>query len=58
MSERSTRRQFIDRSCRLVGYVTIGGAAGLLAKRAAANSVYQVDRTSARAAICVGPRAC
>ena len=43
MNEHSTRRQFIDRSCRLVGYVTIGGAAGLLAKRAAANSVYQVD---------------
>jgi len=31
MSERSTRRQFIDRSA-LVCYVTIGGA-GLLAKR-------------------------
>ena len=41
--ELSTRRRFLDRSCRLLGFVTIGGAAGLLAQRAAANAVYQVD---------------
>jgi electron transport complex protein RnfB len=43
MIERSTRRQFIDRTCRIAGFVTLGGAAGLLARRASANSVYQVD---------------
>ena len=43
MSDTSTRRQFIDRAGRVLGFVTIGGAAGLLVKRASANSVYQVD---------------
>jgi len=43
MSERSTRRQFIDRSCRIVGFTALGGAAGLLAKRASGNAVFQVD---------------
>ncbi len=45
MNEPSTRRQFIDRSCRLLGFATIGGAAGLLAPRASASAVYQVDPT-------------
>ncbi len=43
MSDKSTRREFIDRSCRVVGFATIAGAAGLLTKRASANAVYQVD---------------
>jgi electron transport complex protein RnfB len=43
MSEESTRRQFIDRSCRIVGFTALGGAAGLLAKRASGNAVFQVD---------------
>jgi electron transport complex protein RnfB len=43
MSENSTRRQFIEGSCRLLGFVTIGGAAGLLTQKASANAVYQVD---------------
>jgi len=43
MSKQSTRRQFIDRSCRIVGFTTLGGAAGLLSKRASGNVVYQVD---------------
>lgn len=41
--ERSTRRQFFDRAGRLVGFAALGGAAGLLAKRASAHAVYQVD---------------
>jgi electron transport complex protein RnfB len=43
MSEQSTRRQFIDRSCRILGFVAIGGAAGLLTHRAYGDAVYQVD---------------
>ena len=43
MSENSTRRQFIEGSCRVLGLVSIGGAAGLLTQRASANAVYQVD---------------
>jgi electron transport complex protein RnfB len=43
MSDRTTRRQFMDRAGRALGFVTIGGAAGLLAKRASADAVYQVD---------------
>jgi electron transport complex protein RnfB len=43
MSERSSRRQFFDRAGRVFGFVTLGGAAGLLVKRASANAVYQVD---------------
>jgi len=43
MSEKSTRRQFIDRSVRILGFTAIGGTAGLLAKRASGNAVFQVD---------------
>lgn len=43
MSERSTRRQFFDRTFRIAGFVAIGTAAGRLAHRAAADTVYQVD---------------
>jgi electron transport complex protein RnfB len=43
MSKQSTRRHFIDRSCRIVGFTALGGAAGLLSKRASGNVVYQVD---------------
>lgn len=43
MSNQTTRRQFIDRSFRVAGFVGIGSAAGLLARRAAADTVYQVD---------------
>ncbi|MEW5984090.1 MAG: 4Fe-4S binding protein [Acidobacteriota bacterium] len=45
MTDHSTRRQFIDRSCRVLGLAAIGTAAGLLAKRASAAAVYQVDPT-------------
>jgi electron transport complex protein RnfB len=43
MSEKSTRRAFLEGSCRVVGFATIGGAAGLLTQRASASAVYQVD---------------
>lgn len=43
MSEKSSRREFIERSFRVAGIAGIGGAAALLARRAASNSVYQVD---------------
>ncbi len=43
MSEPSTRRQFIDRTCRVIGLAAIGGAAGLLGQRASAHAVFQVD---------------
>ena len=43
MSERSTRRQFIDGSFRILGFAGIGGAAGLLTRRASGNAVFQVD---------------
>ena len=43
MSERTTRRQFIDRSFRTVGFVALGGAAALLTRRAGADTVFQVD---------------
>jgi len=43
MIDRSTRRQFIDRSLRILALTGIGGAAGLLTKRAAGDTVYQVD---------------
>ncbi len=43
MSERSTRRQFFDRSFRIVGFAGIGAAAGLLTRRASGNAVFQVD---------------
>lgn len=43
MIERSTRRQFIDGSLRILAFAGIGGAAGLLTKRASGDAVYQVD---------------
>jgi len=43
MSEKSTRRQFVDRSVRMIGFAGIGSAAGLLARRASGHAVYQVD---------------
>jgi electron transport complex protein RnfB len=43
MSEKSSRREFIDRSLRVVGIVGIAGATGVLARRAASNTVFQVD---------------
>ncbi len=43
MSEKSTRRQFIDRSVRVIGFAGIGAAAALLTRRATGNAVYQVD---------------
>ena len=43
MSDRSTRRDFFDRSFRIAGFVTVGAAAAKLARRAAADTVYQVD---------------
>jgi ferredoxin len=43
MSEQSTRREFIDRSCRVIGFTALGGAAGLLTRRASAQAVFQVD---------------
>lgn len=43
MSDKTTRREFFDRSLRVAGFAGIAGAAGLLAKRAGADSVFQVD---------------
>jgi electron transport complex protein RnfB len=43
MSEKSSRREFFDRSFRIVGLAGLGGAATLLARRAASNTVFQVD---------------
>jgi electron transport complex protein RnfB len=43
MNDKSTRRQFIDRSARIVGFVGIGATAGVLARRASGDYVYQVD---------------
>jgi electron transport complex protein RnfB len=43
MSDKSSRRQFIDRSLRIVGIAGIGGAAAVLARRTASGTVYQVD---------------
>ena len=44
MSETSTRRQFIETTCRAVGVMALaGGAATLLARRASAHAVFQVD---------------
>jgi Na+-translocating ferredoxin:NAD+ oxidoreductase subunit B len=43
MSEKSSRREFIDRSFRIVGLVGIAGTAGVLVRRAASNTVFQVD---------------
>ena len=44
MSETSSRRQFIDRTVRVVGLAALGGAgATLVARRASAHAVFQVD---------------
>jgi Na+-translocating ferredoxin:NAD+ oxidoreductase subunit B len=43
MSEKSSRRKFIDGSLRVVSFAGIAGAAGLLTRRATGNAVYQVD---------------
>ena len=43
MSEKSSRRQFIDLSLRIAGFAGIGGAAAVLTHRAAKSSVFQVD---------------
>ncbi len=43
MNEKSTRRRFIDRTLRIVGFAGIGGAAGVLTRRASGSPVYQVD---------------
>ncbi|MBP1595698.1 MAG: hypothetical protein H6Q05_1075 [Acidobacteria bacterium] len=43
MSDKSSRRQFIDRSFRIIGFLGIGGAAGVLTKRASSSAVYQID---------------
>jgi Na+-translocating ferredoxin:NAD+ oxidoreductase subunit B len=43
MSEKSSRREFIDRSFRIVGLAGMGSAAALLARRASSNTVFQVD---------------
>ena len=44
MSETSTRRQFIETACRVAGVTALaGGAATLLARRASAHAVFQVD---------------
>jgi Na+-translocating ferredoxin:NAD+ oxidoreductase subunit B len=43
MIEKSSRREFIERSCRVAGLVGIGSAATLLARRASAQFVFQVD---------------
>ncbi len=43
MSERSTRRQFIDRSLRTIGFVGLGAAALRLTRGARADTVFQVD---------------
>ncbi len=43
MSEGSSRRQFIDRSLRILGIAGVGGTAAVLARRASADAVYQID---------------
>jgi electron transport complex protein RnfB len=43
MSDTTSRRQFIDRTIRVAGLTALGGAAGLLARRASAHAVFQVD---------------
>ena len=43
MSYQQSRRQFMDRSLRVLGLIGIGGAAGLLARRSARGMVFQVD---------------
>lgn len=43
MSEKSSRREFFDRSLRFAGIAGVGGAAAVLARRAASNTVFQID---------------
>jgi Na+-translocating ferredoxin:NAD+ oxidoreductase subunit B len=43
MKEKTSRRQFIDRSFRIVGLVGLGSAAAVLTHRTARSSVFQVD---------------
>jgi Na+-translocating ferredoxin:NAD+ oxidoreductase subunit B len=44
MSETSTRRQFMERTVRTAGLTVLGGAAAtLVARRASAHAVFQVD---------------
>ena len=43
MTTRTTRRQFIDRSFRTAGFVGLFSTAGVLVRRASADTVYQVD---------------
>jgi Na+-translocating ferredoxin:NAD+ oxidoreductase subunit B len=50
MKEISSRREFFDRSLRIAGLLGIGVAAGQLVRRAASNTVFQVD--PARCAAC------
>jgi electron transport complex protein RnfB len=53
MSDKSSRRQFIDRSFRIIGMAGIGGTAAVLARRAASDTVFQVDPSR-----CVGCDLC
>jgi Na+-translocating ferredoxin:NAD+ oxidoreductase subunit B len=50
MTEKSSRREFMERSIRIAGFVGIGGAAVLLGRRASSQYVFQVD--PARCAAC------
>jgi electron transport complex protein RnfB len=44
MSEPTTRRRFIETTCRAIGLTALGGAAAtLVARRATAHGVFQVD---------------
>jgi electron transport complex protein RnfB len=43
MNEKTNRRQFIDRSLRIIGFAGIGTAAAVLSLRTAKSSVFQVD---------------
>ena len=43
MSEKSSRRQFFERSLRAIGFVGIGGAAIQLSRRSMEDTVFQVD---------------
>ncbi len=43
MSDKPNRRQFIDRSLRIIGFAGIGTAAAMLSRRTAKSMVFQVD---------------
>lgn len=43
MSDRSSRRRFLDNSLRVLGLAGLGGAAGVLVRRAASDMVFQID---------------